>query len=47
MEATEEKLENAKQHLDGYSIWVSEGNIQDHIKKIAQTIDDSLRQQGF
>lgn len=44
---TEEKLQNARQHLDGYSIWVSEGNIQDHIKKIAKAIDDSLRDQGF
>ena len=44
---TQEKLNNVKEHLDSYSIWVSRGDIQNQIKKIAQTVDDALTSRGY
>lgn len=44
---TQEKLNNVKEHLDSYSIWVSYGDVQEQIKKVAQTIDNALTSRGY
>lgn len=44
---TPEKLEAAKKILEGYTIWVSKGNIKDQIKKVEDAIEKAIEDEGF
>lgn len=44
---TQEEMDNAKANLEGYSIWVSKGNVQDQIKIIEDAIEEAIEDEGF
>lgn len=44
---TQEKLDNVKKHLEGYSIWVCKGDIQTEIKKVYDAIENAIESEGF
>lgn len=45
--ATKEEMENVKANLEGYSIWVSKGNIKTNVDKILDAINDAITAEGF
>ena len=44
---TQEKINNAKANLESYSIWVSKGDVQEHIKKVEDAIEKAIESEGF
>ena len=44
---TAEEVKNAKSKLEGYSIWVSKGDISPQVKKVLKAIDDAIIARGF
>lgn len=44
---TEEEIQAVKQNLEGYSIWVSKGDIQKNIKRIEDAIQNAIQSEGF
>ena len=44
---TAEEVKNAKSKLEGYSIWVSKGDIAPQVKKVLKAIDDAIVARGF
>lgn len=43
----QEEILNVKEHLDSYSIWISNGDIQEQIKRVYQTIDNAITSRGY
>ena len=44
---TQEEINNAKDNLEGYTIWVSKGDVQKHIKKVEDAIESAIESEGF
>lgn len=44
---TPEKIAAAKTHLEGYSIWVSKGNVQKQIEAVEKAIENAIEEEGF
>lgn len=44
---TQEEIENAKTHLESYTIWVSKGDIKPQVDKILKAIDNAIIAEGF
>lgn len=44
---TREKLIAAKQNLEGYTIWVSHGDIEPQVKAVMDAIGDAIKERGF
>ena len=44
---TAEEMANAKANLEGYSIWVSKGDIKKQIKKVENAIEKAIESRGF
>ncbi len=44
---TQEEMNNAKANLEGYTIWVSKGTIQDNIKAVEDAIEQAIESEGF
>lgn len=45
--STQEEMEAAKANLEGYSIWVSKGDIQPHIQAVEKAIEKAIEAEGF
>ena len=44
---TKDSSKNAGENLEGYSIWVSKGDIKTHIEKIQEAIENTIEEGGF
>lgn len=42
-----ETIEQARQNLETYSIWVSKGNIQENISQVTNAIENAIEEEGF
>lgn len=44
---TKAEMDAAKANLEGYSIWVAKGDIQSHVKKVEDAIENAIQAEGF
>ena len=43
----EEAIQNAKNNLEAYSIWVNKGDIKKNIKEVEDAIEKAIESHGF
>lgn len=44
---TQQEINAAKAQLEGYSIWVSKGEVQRYIKRVEDAIENAIEKEGF
>ena len=42
-----EELKNVKDNLEGYTIWVSKGDVKKHIERVEKSIENAIEAEGF